>query len=713
MSARFAKLRTMDLREIGWRGREWLYRRHERRQVLRGEGSRPEDGPAGASLRGVFAALRDRDGLRALLLDAYAEQCDATLRRADEVLAGRIELFGTRHQLHSEIDWHADPVSGWQWPRSFHGDIPLAGHGDVDVKHVWELNRHQFLVDVAKASFLTGEQRYADSVAATVSSWLEQNPVGIGINWAGPLEVAYRGVSWLWSYELLGDRLDDRRRRAWAAGILSHARFLHHHLERYSSPYNHLMGEAAALYMIGVSGSGFPESRHWRRRGRGVLESALPAQFYADGGSVEQAVVYHHATLGFYLLAALVGRTAGEEFPAAIWDAIERATEFSMWMTQPDGCQPAIGDNDDARPIRFEHLPTWDFRHFQSLGAVLFDRSDFRFVGGRFHEDAVWLLGPAGRARFDSMPSSPPPALSRVLDTSGYVVLRSSWGRDANYVCFDAGEQAGGLRTDDIANAAHGHSDCLSVVASLAGKPILVDAGFLTYNGDVGWERFFRETAAHNTVRVDGLDQSDHLEKMAWRRVPRAAIEAADVSANALSPWARGTHDGFVRQANGVVHSRTVILDREIGLALVDRLAGAGSHAFELVFQLSPELDARICGNQVILDSELVLACSSDAVLDRRLSRGQPGIEGGWVAPRLGVRQPAFRLTVRGGFEGQVTVVTLLTWRTARAAAFPPILPQCLRAKALPERTDGADILGRLREAIRDASTIGRDSPPA
>src|SRR3954470_12071304 len=114
-----------------------------------------------------------------------------------------------------------------------------------------------------------------------------------------------------------------------------------------------------------------------------------------------------------------------------------------MHLTQPDGRVPAIGDNDDARPIVFDRTDGWDYRHFQSIGAVLFGRADFKDVAGRLHEDAVWLLGPDAVERFESIAAAAPPR-SVTLSSSGYVVLRRGGGPTADYVCFDAGEQAGG-----------------------------------------------------------------------------------------------------------------------------------------------------------------------------------------------------------------------------------------------------------------------------
>jgi len=51
-------------------------------------------------------------------------------------------------------------------------------------------------------------------------------------------------------------------------------------------PYNHLIGEAAVLYMLGALFPEFRDATRWRHRGRELLESRLDAKFYGDGGSV-------------------------------------------------------------------------------------------------------------------------------------------------------------------------------------------------------------------------------------------------------------------------------------------------------------------------------------------------------------------------------------------------------------------------------------------
>jgi hypothetical protein len=658
---RLRKLRGMSALELRTRLAGVAYRVYER-GVMRTHrvGPATNRGTHESNVwapRGFLASVEDRHVTRDILRTRFPEELAASLERADRLLAGEFLLFGTYRQLAWPIDWHADPVSGTRWPNVYHHDVPIARAGAPgDAKDVWELNRHQFLTDLARAWLVTERREYVEAIDRIVGSWIEANPYGLGVNWSGPLEVAYRALSWLWACHLTNGLSRPDARDMWLRGFESHGRFLYRHLEMYESPYNHLIGEASVLFMLGTVMRGLSDAHRWQGRGRRVLEERLDAQFYPDGGSVEQATVYHHATLSFYLLAAVVARRNHADLSGSVWDALLRAIEFSMHFVQPDGRLPAIGDNDDARPLAFDVRDNWDFRHVLAIGAVLFRRADFKQAAGHLHEDAFWLLGPEAVKVFDGLSAAIAPQGSQLLKSAGYVVLRGA--ADAgDYVCFDCGEQAGGLHHDEVASAAHGHADALSVVAHLADEPLLVDAGFYTYSGERAWERYFRETAAHNTVRVDALDQATHLEKMSWSHAPVVTLDR--VSLDSCTPWALAHHDGYVRQT-GVRHRRLVWL-RAGYLIVYDELTGAGAHRVEVNFQFAPEVEALLEESNLTLNGRFVMSWSANSIMSASLRRGEDGPDGGWIAPRLGSRVPAPRLTLSTTFADALYVLTILT----------------------------------------------------
>ena len=158
--------------------------------------------PAGSPFPGSLA-----DTMKAL--DTHAPGARARLvASAEACLAGRFDLLGYEGLSFGEpMDWHLDPVSGRRaplahWSRIDPLDVEVVG----DSKVIWELNRHQWLVRVAQAYGLTGDERYAEACVGHIEAWIDSNPPGIGINWASSLEVAFRLISWCWTLQLLRDR---------------------------------------------------------------------------------------------------------------------------------------------------------------------------------------------------------------------------------------------------------------------------------------------------------------------------------------------------------------------------------------------------------------------------------------------------------------------------------------------------------------------------
>ena len=75
--------------------------------------------------------------------------------------------------------------------------------------------------------------------------------------------------------------------------------------------------------------------------------------------------------------------------------------------------------------------------------------------------------------------------------------------------------------------AGHSHADTLSLVLRRCApndgqmiEQILIDPGTYTYVADPLWRDRFRGTAAHNTLRIDGLDQAIPRGPFAWQSRP-------------------------------------------------------------------------------------------------------------------------------------------------------------------------------------------------
>ena len=160
--------------------------------------------------------------------------------------------------------------------------------------------------------------------------------------------------------------------------------------------------------------------------------------------------------------------------------------------------------------------------------------------------------------------------------------MRSGWARDAHQLIFDVGP---------LGDFGHGHADLLSVQCAVFGAPCLVDAGTYCYTAVAGWRDFFRSTAAHSTVTLDGLSQAIPAGPFNWQARPSARV--LKWQSTATFDFADAEHDAYCRLADPVTHRRRVLFVKPRFWVLVDDLDGTAEHRVDLRFQLEAQLLAR------------------------------------------------------------------------------------------------------------------------
>jgi hypothetical protein len=507
---------------------------------------------------------------------------------AEAVCKGGIAVLGRVTCLvPGKIDWQADPVSQRRcWPVGPMDEADATGVVGADVKYVWEVNRHQFLVTLGRAFWVTQEPRYARQAVALIDDWIAKNPVGCGVNWCSHLEVAMRAISWLWAmpFLLAWQDLDEVFLRRWLASLGRHHDHLAHNLSVFTDPTNHLIGEAFALWMLSICLPYLPRAQEREELATRILVREVERQVAADGVNREQATSYHRFVLDFYLQLCILAHRNGRSLPAIVNQRLEAMLEFAAALAGSYGNAPMIGDSDDARGIPLQELTGWDFRDLLSTGALLLGRGDWKRLAGEMSEASLWLLGPKASDRYTSMPVDAASSLSKVFSSGGYCFLRSAAVNTDAELLFDVGSL--GL----LPNAAHGHADALSVIVRIKGRYLLTDPGTGTYFTDAAVRNAFRQTCAHNTVTVDRIDQADIFDTFKWVNPTRTRLLNTFVGDD--FDYAEAMHDGYRRLRSPVDHYRAALNIKPWGWIIVDRLAGGGEHAIARHFTVPP--DARL-----------------------------------------------------------------------------------------------------------------------
>jgi hypothetical protein len=452
----------------------------------------------------------------------------------DAILDDTFRFAGETHRLPDPVRWLENPSSDVEW-------------------HIL-LHKFYYAPGLARRHAATGDARYVAKWMTLTDSWIATTP---------PLFIAAdvtgrRVQNWIYAHHAFV-----------ASGMRGvcpafHARFLvslHDQVEALigalAPARNH---RTLALHAVFLAAVAFPEwraSAGWRDTALASIADNAATDILADGVHCELSTDYHHLVLRNLLAVRRLARLNEIAVPARLDDAIARALDFAMHVHSPLGTVPAFSDGD-----------VHDYRTLLAEADDLYGRDDLRYVATR---------GRAGVA---------PAVRSRAFPVGGYYTLRSGWGESRAF----EREQQMVIDCGPLGEGNHGHFDCLAFELTALGRRLIVDPGRYTYDegGPVNWRARFRGTGVHNTVQVDGQEQTRYLQGPRRMKVRGPAPE------HRLHAWIAGRDHTFFHGAAHsheypVVHERAVLHVAPEYWLLADLLVADAPHRYDLRFQLTPE----------------------------------------------------------------------------------------------------------------------------
>jgi len=555
-------------------------------------------------------------------------------RRADAIMDSRLSFFNLEKVfVGNPVDWNRDHECGKTAPLRLSQTIDYRDYRVTgDAKVVWEPNRHHHLVVLGRAFQAFGDSRYAELVHQHIDSWIESNPFGYGMNWRSPLELGIRMINWVWALDLVrdfgwGSRTGFRERVL--ETVWRHLWEITRKYSRGSSANNHLIGEAAGVFVGSAYFSNLPCAREWLSESHDILSREILRQTYEDGCTREQAMGYHLFVLQFYLISGIVARRIGMDFSPPCWQRIEKMFEYARSFAE-GGPLPFFGDCDDGYVLDLANGRN-DVRELLSIGAVLFERHDFNILAGEIGEAAYWLLGSDAMKQVADLPLHKEiyGLRSRAFPESGHYLLQ--YGRhqseDRVSLHFDCAELG------YTAIAAHGHADALSFTFRVSGHDVFVDPGTFDYFTFPEWRSYFRSTSAHNTLEIDGRDQSEMLGPFLWGA--RAESRCTRFETTGPGGIVSGEHSGYSRLSASAIHSRKIEMDGETGdVTIYDEISSDGDHDVRIFFHVAEDCIVDMVGpfKIRILTGSSVIVLDVDPELAINLVSGSEAPIRGWVS---------------------------------------------------------------------------------
>lgn len=529
--------------------------------------------------------------------------------------------------------------------------IPRLSDGGFDWGHVpsesggieWSygINRHDYMTDVVKAFFSTGNRKYVRSLDEQLSDWCRQvgrpEKPGDKCPWGTILEVGHRMK--VWPSVFYGFQEEDDFSPATRILLLSqaldHAEFT---LEFHSGGSNWIITEMAGLLSAACAWPEFRDAAKWRDTALNKMQSKLRDQVYPDGVQKELSSNYQAAVLWHVAHFTATARGAGLRLEPWFESLLENMWNYMAYSLGPNGLSPHNGDSDRCRP-------TSDSQVIKPIEAVqpIFDaagtynREDWRYIA----------TNGAQGTRPDGQPSV-------FFPWAGQLIMRSGWDADAQWAFFDAGPWG----------ILHQHNDALHLSVTAYGRDLLVDSGRYTYQNYLAepgtWRSYFVNSASHNVILVDGMVQADGpltAEK------PIGANQLAVSSAYdfAVSTFEGGFADIATTSARlkailwrqksmpepdrSVKHTRAVLYIRGGFWLVVDRIITERPRLITPLWHFHPECTVVKEGQSVVTVDpgvgNLRIQPIGKINWDIELVRGReaPDFQG-WYSPEMDVRLP-------------------------------------------------------------------------
>jgi hypothetical protein len=392
----------------------------------------------------------------------------------------------------------------------------------IDVKWCWEFARLQHLPQLALASRLL-PVRANDSlnkIRHHLASFVDQNPVGKGINWSSPMEAAIRLVNILLTFDIARDKLSDLEDLV--TGYASdHWYFLYSNLEdKDGYGTNHYLANLMGLMVGGyyLKSSKIESAANWVFS---EFEKELSKQFFEDGVNFEYSTYYHRLSTEISLITLHAASKMGYDISQRTLNTISKAVNNLSLLAKSDGHLPLFGDNDSGRIIELDPILDASFEPDRENSIFIYGRPHSSFLDQKFLKPILDQLPRPSETNLNSFRFSNLPTLRyyeswRIeydpitinelrrhdFPNGGLHVFKSNdFYLAVNLMCNPRGHRYHG----------HMHNDKGAFELRVHNKNLVQDPGIYSYTANVVNRNRYRATRVH-PVPDTGIEQNRFLQ---------------------------------------------------------------------------------------------------------------------------------------------------------------------------------------------------------
>lgn len=557
-------------------------------------------------------------------------------KQADEILDGRVRLFGDEpKKLELTI---GGTLQHWT---AYHSQMP----DGQDIKPIWEVGRFGWATVLARAYWLSEDERYAEGFWRRTEEFIEANPPNLGPHWSSAQEVSLRLISWAFCFSLLAEAKASTadRKHMLAQSVIAHAERIPPTLGyALAQNNNHLLSEALGLCTAAVLVPEHSKALEWNRLGTKHFFEGIEAQIRADGTYAQHSSNYHRLMLQLGTWAQKIFK----ELPTPGLIKFAKATDWLLTILDHDsGRVPNLGPNDGAYILPLSILPFEDYRPALQAASLAF-RREAALPIGIWDEMNLWLgVNPTSSLRG---PESGP---LRVEGNESWAYFRVAQFKERP-----------------------GHADQLQVDLWWRGQNITQDTGSYLYNAPEPWDNALSSARVHNAVMVNGREPMTKAGRFLWLNWSQGKVVDEERSERGGLVRVLAEHDGYQRL--GVEYRRQVTTEANRWV-ITDRLTPIGKPKKEIDARLhwllpdwgwQTENDRFLFRSpQGLLELEVGLSVGDEyqiqLIREGKLVHGEGAADPilGWVSVTYGVKNPALSFVVNAKGLLPITITSTFT----------------------------------------------------
>lgn len=483
------------------------------------------------------------------------------------------DLFSSNYKKHEDLKYFLD-----------YSDNDLFGK---DIRSQWEENRFQWILPEIFIYLQYEDKKILSNIFTKVDEWIENNPCGYGINWINAMEPAIRVSNWLLAFDYVKnvDLFKNNFNNKFSKSVEEHFNFIKDNLEiTLRTPLaNHYLSNIAGLLYISVL---FPQTEKavkWRNFSIMELENSMDKQVFDDGVSFENSIGYHRFVLEIFLYCAVLCHKNNITLSVNYWKKLEKMIEFVKYYTKPDGSAPGFGDEDDG----FWHLLSNgykeninDHKYLLAIGYKIFGRADFKdFYNSNIAKEINLIIEDVSGV--PQMETADNKIESKSFADSGIYVMRS---KDIYISIITRNKDKNKFQP-------HKHNDIFSFELTLGKENFIIDSGTYCYTSNPTLRNYFRSTEAHNTVKINDIEQQD-LNECGFFSLPRnGKYKTVKWETGDERDSFEGIFERNYTKGNILSHKREFVLDKKNNqLEITDTISGKDEHGLEWFFHIHPDV---------------------------------------------------------------------------------------------------------------------------